>query len=193
MANEKRQRQDLARAEKLAREAETKAQQVRKARTKRFGIIGAGLVAIVGVILFLQGRGTKSTVTDTATKGKPVISIPAGAAPTKLVTKDLSIGTGEAVEKGDTVQVRYVGVSYKTGKEFDSNFSAPEPFEVTGVGTDARNVIVGWDGLVGARVGGRRQLTIPPAMAYGATGSPPAIGPNETLVFVVDVQATARG
>jgi peptidylprolyl isomerase len=193
VANEKRQRQDLARAEKLARESQAKVQQLRKARTKRFGIIGGALAAAVAVLLFFQVRSTKSVSDDSADKGKPTVVLPTGAVPTKLVTKDLRAGTGEAVAKGDTVRVKYVGVSLKTKKEFDSNWAGTEPFEVTGIGTTARNVIPGWDGLVGAKVGGRRQLVIPANLAYGKRGSPPVIGPDETLVFVVDILSTAKG
>jgi peptidylprolyl isomerase len=191
VANEKRQRQDLARAEKLAREAQEKAQAVKKARAKRFGIIGVSLAAIVAVVLFFQIRSTSKSEPDAATSGKPAVSLPA-TAPTKLVTKDLRVGTGEAIQKGDTVRVKYVGVSMTTKKEFDSNWGKPDLLEVTGIGTDSRNVIKGWDGLIGAKVLGRRQLTIPAELAYGKTGKGP-IGPNESLVFVVDIMSRAKG
>jgi peptidylprolyl isomerase len=191
VANEKRQRQDLARAEKLAREAQEKAQAVKKARAKRFGIIGVSLAAIIVVVLFFQIRSTSNSEPDAATSGKPAVSLPA-TAPTKLVTKDLRVGTGEAIQKGDTVRVKYVGVSMTTKKEFDSNWGKPDLLEVTGIGTDSRNVIKGWDGLIGAKVLGRRQLTIPAELAYGKTGKGP-IGPNESLVFVVDIMSRAKG
>jgi peptidylprolyl isomerase len=114
---------------------------------------------------------------------KPKVEVPPGPAPTELVTKDLKVGKGPAAKNGDSVTVNYVGVLHKNGKEFDTSYGRA-PFPVTlGQG----GVIEGWDkGLVGIKAGGRRMLVIPPDMAYGAQGSPPTIGPNEALVFVVD-------
>jgi peptidylprolyl isomerase len=78
-----------------------------------------------------------------------------------------------------------VGVNYADGEEFDSSFNTGVPFDLQ---LGASMVIPGWDeGLVGMKVGGRRQLVIPPELAYGPQGSPPAIGPDETLVFVIDL------
>ncbi len=116
---------------------------------------------------------------------KPKVAKPTGAPPKRLVKQDLIKGKGSVVKPGDQLQVNYVGVSYRTGKEFDSSFDSGQPFEFQ---LGAGMVIPGWDqGLEGMKVGGRRMLTIPPDLAYGANGSPPAIGPNETLVFVIDV------
>ena len=113
--------------------------------------------------------------------------MPKGAPPKKLVIKDLEEGTGVAAKAGDAVTVHYVGVNYKTGKEFDSSWSRGEPFTFP-LGDHV--VIPGWEqGLKGMKVGGRRELIIPPAPGYGAAGSPPTIPPNETLVFVVDLEA----
>jgi peptidylprolyl isomerase len=118
---------------------------------------------------------------------KPKVTVPEGAPPKKLVVKDLEEGTGKAAKAGDELTMDYVGVSYSTGKEFDSSFSAGQPFNFT-LGQGA--VIAGWDeGIEGMKVGGRRELIIPPDKAYGAQGSPPSIKPNETLVFVVDLLA----
>lgn len=118
---------------------------------------------------------------------KPKVTVPEGAPPKKLVVKDLEEGTGKTAKAGDDLTMDYVGVSYSTGKEFDSSFSAGQPFDFT-LGQGA--VIAGWDeGIEGMKVGGRRELIIPPDMAYGAQGSPPSIKPNETLVFVVDLLA----
>ena len=120
-------------------------------------------------------------------RAKPKIAKPTGSPPKKLVIKDLIKGKGAAAKSGDQLQVNYVGVSFKNGKEFDSSFKAGQPFEFQ---LGASMVIPGWDrGLEGMKVGGRRMLTIPPALAYGADGSPPTIGPNETLVFVIDLLA----
>ena len=104
---------------------------------------------------------------------------------------DLDDGDGAAVASGDTVAVHYVGVSHSTGEVFDSSWPAGQPVEFPiGVGS----VIAGWDeGLVGMKVGGRRQLVIPGDLAYGEAGRPPAIGPNDTLVFVIDLVAIVDG
>lgn len=120
-----------------------------------------------------------------ALKAKPKVEVPSGAAPKKTESKDLIAGTGKAAKSGDQLSVQYVGVLYKGGKEFDSSFKAGMPFDFQlGQGM----VIPGWDkGLVGAKVGTRRQLTIPAKDAYGAQGQPPDIPPNSPLVFVIDV------
>lgn len=117
--------------------------------------------------------------------GKPTVTIPEGAAPTELVTRDLVKGTGARARVGQRVSVRYVGVAWSTRETFDSSYSRGDTFTFP-LGDGA--VIKGWDeGLVGMRVGGRRELSLPPAFGYGAVGAPPAIAPNETLVFVVDL------
>ena len=103
----------------------------------------------------------------------------------KLVIKDLEEGTGAEAKAGDRVTVQYVGVNYKNGKEFDSSWSRNEPFPLT---LGAGEVIPGWEqGIEGMKVGGRRELIIPPELAYGEAGYPPSIAPNETLVFVIDL------
>jgi peptidylprolyl isomerase len=125
-----------------------------------------------------------------APRPKPKIAKPTGVPPKKLVVEDLIQGKGPAAKAGDQIRVNYVGVSFKSGEEFDSSFKTGRPFELA---LGAGMVIPGWDrGLVGMKVGGRRRLTIPPDLAYGEQGSPPAIGPNETLVFVIDLLG-ARG
>ena len=102
------------------------------------------------------------------------------------MTKDLIVGSGSAAKTGSTVTVNYVGVLYKGGKEFDSSWKTGQPFSPFRLG--AGSVIPGWDkGIVGMKVGGRRELIIPPDLAYGKSGSPPTIPPNATLVFVVDL------
>jgi peptidylprolyl isomerase len=117
---------------------------------------------------------------------KPKIPKQSGAPPKTLKVEDLITGKGPAAKSGDQVSVRYVGVLYDNGKEFDSSWKRGKaPFQVTlGQG----QVIQGWDqGLVGMKVGGRRRLTIPPDLAYGAQGQPPTIPANSTLVFDVDL------
>jgi peptidylprolyl isomerase len=115
---------------------------------------------------------------------KPKIPKPSGDPPTKLVVKDIVAGKGRAAKAGDNVVVHYVGVLFSTGKQFDSSWDAGKPFPfVLGQG----GVIQGWDqGVAGMKIGGRRLLIIPPDLAYGAQGQGP-IGPDETLVFVVDL------
>jgi peptidylprolyl isomerase len=122
-------------------------------------------------------------------KTKPVIAKPSGKAPSKLVVKDIVKGTGKTAKAGSAVTVQYVGVSYSTGKQFDASWDRGQPFQFQ---LGAQMVIPGWDqGVAGMKVGGRRELTIPPNLAYGPQGQPPAIGPNETLIFVIDMVAVA--
>jgi peptidylprolyl isomerase len=120
-------------------------------------------------------------------KTKPQVKPPKGPPPKQLVINDLEEGSGPAAKAGDEVSVQYVGVNYKSGKEFDASWDRGEPFPfVLGSGS----VIPGWEqGVEGMKVGGRRELIIPPELGYGSTGSPPAIPPNETLIFVVDLEA----
>jgi len=119
------------------------------------------------------------------TKHRPKIAKPSGDPPTSLVKKDLVVGTGPAIKSGQTATVQYEGISWSTGQEFDASWNRPgEPFSFP---VGQQQVIPGWDqGIPGMRVGGRRELVIPPDLAYGPGGSGP-IGPNETLVFVVDL------
>ena len=118
---------------------------------------------------------------------KPSVDIPAGAPPTELVREDLVVGAGAEATRGKTVEVHYVGVAWSTKKQFDASWDRSETFDFP---LGAGRVIRGWDeGVAGMRVGGRRRLTIPPAMGYGARGAGGAIGPNETLVFIVDLLA----
>jgi FKBP-type peptidyl-prolyl cis-trans isomerase len=128
---------------------------------------------------------TAKTPTSGPLASKPAVTVPSGAAPTKLVTKEIIVGTGPEAKAGDSVTVNYVGVLYKGGKEFDSSWKRSEPFTFTlGKG----QVIAGWDqGVAGMKVGGRRELIIPAELAYGKNGQPPTIPPNSPLVFVVDL------
>jgi peptidylprolyl isomerase len=120
-------------------------------------------------------------------KEKPKVTVPGGAAPKKLEEKEIVVGSGAEAKAGDEVTVQYVGVGYDSKEEFDSSWSRNEPFSFTLGGGE---VITGWDkGVAGMKVGGRRELIIPPGMAYGPAGSPPVIGPNETLIFVIDLLA----
>jgi peptidylprolyl isomerase len=125
---------------------------------------------------------SEDALKDTSTK--PEIPKPTGIPPRKLVKQDIVRGKGPGAKPGDTVTVNYVGMNFSNGVEFDSSWDSGQAFPVQ---LGAGMVIEGWDkGLVGIRQGGRRMLTIPPEMGYGAEGYPPDIPPNETLVFVVD-------
>jgi peptidylprolyl isomerase len=116
---------------------------------------------------------------------KPPIAKPKGAPPAKLVKRDIVEGKGAVAKDGKELTMQYVGIAFSTGEEFDASWGRGEPFKFQ---LGAGMVIPGWDkGIAGMRVGGRRQLVIPPDLAYGAQGQPPTIGPNETLVFDVDL------
>ena len=116
---------------------------------------------------------------------KPVVEIPDGPAPTELVVEDLSVGDGPEAVAGTTCSMQYVGVSWSTGKQFDASWDRGQPFSF---GLGQGMVISGWDqGVAGMKVGGRRRLTIPPALGYGSRGAGGAIKGGETLVFVVDL------
>jgi peptidylprolyl isomerase len=210
VANEKRQRQDLNRQAKVV-EQQTIAQKEKAVnqRKKILQYVAIGVATVV-VVALLSRCGKKSdsaadttipaapisaatsstkpappTTLPEAIAKKPVVTIPSGAAPTKLETKDLVVGTGPEIKAGDTVEMNYVGVAWSTKKEFDSSWSRSQTFPVENVGNGP--VIQGWnEGLIGMKEGGRRQLIIPPDKGYGAQGAGGDIGPNETLVFVVD-------
>jgi peptidylprolyl isomerase len=118
----------------------------------------------------------------------PVFYFPGGEPPADLDITDIWEGEGAVAKPGDTVQVHYVGVAYSTGEEFDASWNRGEPLEFQ-LGTG--RVIAGWDqGVQGMRVGGRRQLIIPPDLAYGDRGAGRAIAPGETLIFVCDLVST---
>lgn len=116
---------------------------------------------------------------------KPDVTIPSSEAPSDLVLDDITIGTGDEAVKGKSVSVHYVGVAWSNGKQFDASWDRNDPFDFR---LGAGQVISGWDnGVAGMKVGGRRRLTIPPAMGYGAQGAGGVIKGGETLVFVVDL------
>ena len=116
---------------------------------------------------------------------RPQIDKPEGDIPFELGVDDIVVGDGDEATKGTKVSVHYVGVAFSTGEEFDASWNRGQPFEFKlGQG----QVIPGWDaGVEGMKVGVRRKLTIPSAMAYGARGAGGAIKPHEPLVFVVDL------
>jgi peptidylprolyl isomerase len=117
---------------------------------------------------------------------KPDVQIPQDQdAPADLRVEDLTVGDGDEARRGQQVDVHYVGVAWSTGEQFDASWDRGSTFAF---GLGAGQVIPGWDeGVQGMRVGGRRRLTIPPHLAYGKGGAGGVIGPDETLVFVVDL------
>ena len=118
---------------------------------------------------------------------KPAIAAPSGEPPTDLVIDDLEVGGGDEATAGQNVDVHYVGVAWSTGEQFDASWDRGQTFSFR---LGGGQVIGGWDqGVQGMRVGGRRQLTIPPHLGYGERGAGGVIRPNETLVFVVDLVA----
>jgi peptidylprolyl isomerase len=130
--------------------------------------------------------GRREIVTD---MDKPEIDFVDPTPPTDLVITDLAEGDGPEAGPGSTVSVHYVGVAHSTGEEFDASYNrgAPLDFQL-GVG----QVIAGWDqGISGMKVGGRRQLVIPPHLAYGDRGAGGVIKPGETLVFVCDLMGVS--
>jgi peptidylprolyl isomerase len=116
---------------------------------------------------------------------KPEIDFPDGPPPNELEVTDLAVGSGTEATPGSQVVVHYVGVAHSTGEEFDASYNRGEPLDFP---LGAGRVIQGWDqGVAGMRVGGRRQLVIPPHLAYGDRGAGGVIKPGETLIFVVDL------
>jgi len=116
---------------------------------------------------------------------KPTVTIPEVEAPSNLVLEDEVVGAGIEAASGATVEVHYVGVSWSDANQFDASWDRDETFTFP---LGAGYVISGWDqGVVGMREGGRRRITIPPALGYGSSGIVGVIKPNETLVFIVDL------
>jgi peptidylprolyl isomerase len=132
------------------------------------------------------GTETEAAADPKDTSVKPVLDKPTGSPPKKLVIEDIVKGKGKVAKAGDNVTVQYVGVNFSNGEQFDASWDRGQPFTFA-LGTGG--VIPGWDkGVAGMKEGGRRKLTIPPELGYGAQGTTDgSIPPNETLVFVVDL------
>jgi peptidylprolyl isomerase len=163
------------------------------------------LLLLVVLALALAGCGddgetaAKATATPKATPTpsntdvtkKPVVTVPDELPPDTLQKRDIVVGKGPVAKKGDTVSMQYVGVAWSTGQEFDASWDRGQTFTLK---LGKSKVIKGWTkGLVGMRKGGRRMLTIPPELGYGPNGYPPAIPPNETLVFIIDAVSVRAG
>ncbi len=139
------------------------------------GIVTVAVLIVVGIALWQQGKTpvTSTTLTTNQT-----------AAPTRLTTEELLVGTGPEATTGQTIRVHYTG-RLLNGTVFDSSINRGQPFSFT---LGSGQVIPGWDqGIVGLKVGGKRRLTIPPSLAYGDEGFPPVIPPKATLVFEVEL------
>jgi peptidylprolyl isomerase len=145
-------------------------------------------IAVAAVLIGRGGSDGDGGDSTTAEAGaKPEVEVPEGPPPTELVSEDLEPGEGEGAKAGDQLSVQYVGVLYDGGEEFDSSYDSGQPFDFQ---LGSGSVIPGWDqGLEGMKVGGRRQLIIPPDLAYGAEGQPPTIPPDSTLIFVIDLES----
>ena len=117
---------------------------------------------------------------------KPTVDVPSGEAPpSELVLEDIVEGDGDEAVAGTNVEVHYVGVAWSDGQQFDASWDRGDTFSF---GLGRGQVIQGWDqGVAGMRVGGRRRITIPPDLGYGAQGAGGVIKGGETLVFVVDL------
>ncbi len=122
------------------------------------------------------------------TNEKPEVEVPSDQPPSyQLELEDIVLGDGDEAVSGRIVEVHYVGVSWKTGKQFDASWDRGSTFKF---GLGKGQVIAGWDqGVIGMKAGGRRRITIPPLLAYGRRGAGGVIGPDETLVFIVDLIA----
>jgi peptidylprolyl isomerase len=152
----------------------------------------AGILAVSLVLLTGCGDKEVSATADnlptvTTNQGEaPTIGAPSGTPPTTLVTKDIIVGEGAEAQPTSTMTVHYTLMTWSNGALVESSWNSGSPATFP-----LANVIVGWQqGIPGMKVGGRRLLVIPPDIGYGASGSGP-IGPNETLIFVVDAIGVA--
>jgi peptidylprolyl isomerase len=160
--------------------------------------------ALIGVLVLISGlaacggedsstgaresTSAASTVKLLKPRAKPALTIPKGPPPEQLVIRDLKVGSGPAAEDGDEVTAEYTGFNYVNHEEFTNHAHAwgkgePLVFELGG-----GEVIKGMDqGLKGMKVGGRRELIIPPELAYGNVSPPPEVGPDEAVIFVIEL------
>jgi peptidylprolyl isomerase len=170
-------------------------QPMKSPRTIVASILALALVALAALGAIEMSSNETPSTSSTALTGSagnlpsvsanagevPTVSAPTGAAPTELTTQDIIVGTGAEVLPTSTLTVHYYLMTWSNGKVIESSWvGQPATFPLA-------QVVEGWQkGLPGAKVGGRRLLVLPPEMGYGAAGAGP-IGPNETLIFVVDI------
>ena len=157
-------------------------------RTKKATLISLSILLTLSTLTGCGAKSVSNEATETnptvsgAAGSKPVIGAPEGAAPTALVTNDIIVGSGKEAVASSTLTVHYTLMAWSTGQVVESSWDggSPATFPLSGV-------IAGWQqGIPGMKEGGRRLLVIPAELGYGAAGGGP-IGPNETLIFVVDV------
>ena len=148
----------------------------------------AGILAFSLVLLTGCGDTEVSATADnlptvTANMGEaPTIGAPSGTPPTTLESKDIIVGTGAEVAATSTITFHYTLMTWSNGALIESSWNSGSPATYP-----LSQLIVGWQqGIPGMKVGGRRLLVVPPDLGYGAQGSGP-VGPNETLVFVMDI------
>ncbi len=155
---------------KAARQARQQARIAeRRKRTLLWAALGLAVIAVIG---FFAWRGSQTQATQ---KAEDV---------TELKIEDLAVGDGAEAVKGNTVLVHYTGW-LTDGTKFDSSLDRGQPFQFT---LGAGRVIQGWDiGVAGMKVGGKRKLTIPPDLGYGASGAGGVIPPDATLIFEVEI------
>lgn len=211
MGTDKRQRQKEGRQARIAAAEAAQHRASRRRRYLTFVISAIAVLAMFALINWLTGNnksksvstaGSTTTVSEAPTttlasvkgkkcvamkgtppKGAPSVPVQVGPPPTKLVVKDLKVGTGPAVVPADTITVNYIGVACSSGKVFDSSWSRGQ---TATFGLD--QVIKGWTkGLTGMKVGGRRLLGIPSSLGYQSQQAGPDIAPDEALWFVVDL------
>ena len=163
----------------------------KKTLVKIFAVLAVAAIAFASITT-LGGDDTVSGSAAglpavTANAGEaPTITPPTGTPPATLQTQDIIVGTGTEVQPTSTLTVHYTLMTWSNGSLVESSWNGGQPatFPLSGV-------IAGWqEGLPGAKVGGRRLLVIPADKGYGPNGSGP-IGPNETLIFVVDIIAVS--
>jgi peptidylprolyl isomerase len=214
MATTKRERQKAGRRQKL--EMEQRANKRRKT-IRRSVIVAIVAILVVGSgTLLFSGKGTPTTTTTTTTEGTtttvatttttlakvpigtiadpspagtfgkaPTMVIPSGTPPTSLESKNLITGTGSLARAGDTLTAEYVLGTYSARKVVQSSWTS-KPFSFV---LSTSSVIPGFaDGIVGMKVGGRRELIIPPSLGYRDTSPGAGIAKNDTLVFIIDLQ-----
>ena len=152
----------------------------------------AGILAFSLVLLTGCGDNEVSATADnlptvTTNMGEaPTIGAPSGTPPTTLESKDIVVGTGAEVSSTSTITFHYTHMTWSNGALIESSWTGGSPATYPVV-----ELIVGWQqGIPGMKVGGRRLLVVPPDLGYGAQGSGP-VGPNETLIFVMDIVSVA--
>ncbi|MCC5953488.1 MAG: peptidylprolyl isomerase [Acidimicrobiia bacterium] len=199
MGSDKRERQRARRSARIDEAQASQERQVRQRRLLTIGLVALVAVLVGAVVIVTLGQEDDTTVagdggdciglTDALPPGAPEFEVPVGPPPTELVIEDLVVGDGEVAGPGDTVEANYVGVACTTGVVFDSSYERGTPTEFS-----LSAVIQGWqEGIPGMAVGGQRLLIIPSDMAYGPAGAPPDIGPDEPLIFFVELTGVQPG